>query len=1201
MKRKGLMSFIALMMIMIASLFVFYFINMNETHSLSLFVKHNLDRATKAAALSVNETLIENGIFKIDETVSVENFSDVFSLNLGLDNPLTFSEIKESKGVNYVFSYKGGEVFESLARLNETPKVTYFVFNASNERVSDAPTDVANFISEIRTSIGDVQISDDSADDRAIKDAILKELTGKNYNGIATGRMPQIVDTRSFILAIAEIPLNAFGGSLENTYRFSTARLNSSVEVNESFTKKVENGLTGRYYDIPEGFIPSSKGSLIGTRVDKQIDFSWGEYESYPGADADGVWITWSGLIKANETGVTEFKILSDEGVTISIDGAKIIDEWNNQGLGSFTGSLSLIKDKWYPVEINYYDSVGSSEVRFSWKYGSMIEHKVVPYVNLLPYTVDYDGSGEFYSKTFSAKEPSGLDRKGEVLEVPLVFDTDKMVKESYNMNLLSGTNEIRFTLDDVVKNTAGYITYAKLVFVDDFSPGEEKEYTLVFSDGLVNYLQKAPINIVSSTNYVEIKSDEYDLYFKKNSASGYSKAYIDGGSTDVLGEKSDKNFFFSSINGSGYTDWGALSKFEIISENPVYKEIHYTVNDVDGLLQYVLKAKYYHGSETIKHTVEVKNISDKSLYSFKGGYAPKINSNLGGKSTWGVAYDGSLVTTGYTPEFGKYLATGASSNGVIGIHSYDGVSDKDYEGIMLSYDGESQVLNPGETSLKKSFLLTLGNNPENFTMRLASPMLILAEDTFRVLDKPNAPTIVPSNTGTVNPLTPITFSIQNTVDQNGKEIVKTQWEGISSNNLYTGGANTVKARVQNELGIWSDWTEYTFIVKINLLEVYPFGPQLGSMIISLGQTGINVDAISVDNFNTNRPDLTNYDVVVFGFGDRYAAKDISDFMADKVQSFIAGGGGVIFTHDTMETSSKRFYTYFKDYLKLTPGGSSWTSASVKRYGSNKLLDYPYELPSTISIRTSSWQPFNTSAEVSVFTATNPSVTWHTISNRNVAYVNSGGSVYNSSGTLVNSLSSAPLTERQLIVNTIFAVSGHKNTISAPVAKIQSDKSSYLRGETMKLTPFIERMPNGKIVEYSWKIEELFGSRRTFTYSSETVDFNIPVTPNEEPLYKVSLQVTDILGVKSMTESREIRTFNQAPSITSFTYTSVKDGIVYLVTFATTESDPEGDSISLEWENKEPFYLAGKHTVRVRAVDSLGLASTWKTVELNLE
>ena len=76
-----------------------------------------------------------------------------------------------------------------------------------------------------------------------------------------------------------------------------------------------------------------------------------------------------------------------------------------------------------------------------------------------------------------------------------------------------------------------------------------------------------------------------------------------------------------------------------------------------------------------------------------------------------------------------------------------------------------------------------------------------------------------------------VTFDIASYIDDKGNPIIDVQWEGRTPNDRYRGGMHTIRARVKNNLGLWSDWAEYTFNVKFNVLEVYPTTPQLQDIV----------------------------------------------------------------------------------------------------------------------------------------------------------------------------------------------------------------------------------------------------------------------------------------------------------------------------------------------------------------------------------
>ncbi|MDA3731404.1 S-layer homology domain-containing protein [Niameybacter massiliensis] len=89
---------------------------------------------------------------------------------------------------------------------------------------------------------------------------------------------------------------------------------------------------------------------------------------------------------------------------------------------------------------------------------------------------------------------------------------------------------------------------------------------------------------------------------------------------------------------------------------------------------------------------------------------------------------------------------------------------------------------------------------------------------------------------------------------------------------------------------------------------------------------------------------------------------------------------------------------------------------------------------------------------------------------------------------------------------------------------------------------------------------------------------------------------TDRLGRESR-HSQKVSITNTAPMVTSITATptrTVKDG-KFFVNITATANDTDGDTTTLEWENRtaDDYYAVGTHTIRVRAKDIAGAYSEW--------
>ena len=1166
-RTKGYVSFIALVLAIISSLFVFYFINLTNTNAIGVDVKHSLDRSTKAASACVDEETLSKGFFKIDPEKAKEMFEKLINMNLSTEDKIKLVPIKQHKGIDYVFQYNGYEDLKTKqSKLDKTPKITFFVFNAENDIVSDREEEVEAFISFIKSSLEQVQVGKSEVDGK-IKDGIFSELTGKTMSGASTGVKGKVTDTRSFVLAIAEIPVNTFNGSLTTMYRFSTSRLNSKVDTVQENTNIVKTGLLGRYYEHAieevDGVLlpPSQTGKLLAERIDKTVNFDWGTYAPHPNVPSDGFTVEWLGLVCAPASGTITFRATSDEGTQLWVDNVLIIDKWRQQTATSWTGTITLTEGEWYPIKLRYYENTGPASVKLSWKYNGLSDFQIIPTQYLLPYTTNYSGEAPYYSKTFVVEEPTGIYRFKEIIEVPVVFDDDKMVKNVHNMTLLDGDRKVPFIMEDIEHKGDGSIKKGKLVFVDDLNPNEKKIYRLVFSEGIVYYPPDSGIRVTDDGQYITIKNNDlYTLKFRKASRAGYTQAYVNGSSYDAIGESSHRNFYFSNSNarvnddGSNvYSDWASLSNFKVIEENAIYTKVLYEVPDTNNLLKYYLEAIYYKNSPIIKHEVYNQNISSEPLYSFYNAHAPMLErtSYMDGMEAWGITYDNQVESgSQYKKRADVYKATGVAywsnyRNYHVGLHSIQGVTRarksveeaEIYHGgrMDISYDNDQQILKPGDTSNKVRFWMSVSHKDylgdgeavaQNITQRMANPIKLEISDTFSTLNKPDPPVIVPSKTGIIEPGEKVTFDIASYVDNEGNPVVDVQWEGRTPNDRYRAGMHTIKARIKNNLGVWSDWAEYHFSVKFTVLEVYPDEPDLQPVVDKYAPGQIEIVSMHINDFNNNEPNLNAYDMIVFGFADTYKGNDISDTMAQKLEKYIQDGKGVLFSHDTIHKVEKNFTKYFAKYLNLyvnedgSYSGTYWWAVSpIHKTKEGKLTQYPYQLPDEIEILESHHQYHRTGADVwYAADLEDPQGTWFITSYQNVVYTATGHS---------GILADAPEYEQKLLINTIYYTSQFRQTeiIEEPTAKISAMGSSgitgvYYNGDTVSLSTYDEYLPNGNITRYEWEVVEKFGSQNTYKYSTSNPSFTINAPKGSR--YEIRLRIHDELNVPSEWITKEI-------------------------------------------------------------------------------
>ena len=150
-------------------------------------------------------------------------------------------------------------------------------------------------------------------------------------------------------------------------------------------------------------------------------------------------------------------------------------------------------------------------------------------------------------------------------------------------------------------------------------------------------------------------------------------------------------------------------------------------------------------------------------------------------------------------------------------------------------------------------------------------------------------------------------------------------------------------------------------ITEIKVLNVYPNSAYANHLKNWMNQYGafngeqiIKVDIVSIENFNANpRGYLTssgrwNYDVIVFGFADCNANKDLSEQAAEATRDFLNSGHSAIFGHDTITKGCGNHVNFIslKAFvaLEMTSPDTTvqGTKLTIKKQGI--FTQYPYNI-----------------------------------------------------------------------------------------------------------------------------------------------------------------------------------------------------------------------------------------------------------------
>jgi hypothetical protein len=106
-------------------------------------------------------------------------------------------------------------------------------------------------------------------------------------------------------------------------------------------------------------------GAPIVVRDDPNINFDWGAGSPHPYLPPDGFSARWTRVVFF-EGGRYRFTAQSDDGIRLFVDGALIIDEWQDQAGATFSVERDLRTGD-HSLRVEYYENVGGAMARVSW------------------------------------------------------------------------------------------------------------------------------------------------------------------------------------------------------------------------------------------------------------------------------------------------------------------------------------------------------------------------------------------------------------------------------------------------------------------------------------------------------------------------------------------------------------------------------------------------------------------------------------------------------------------------------------------------------------------------------------------------------------------------------------------------------------------------------------------------------------------
>ncbi len=138
-------------------------------------------------------------------------------------------------------------------------------------------------------------------------------------------------------------------------------------------------GLTGEYFNNI-----NLDGAPALTRIDPQIDFSWGGNPA-PEIGDDYFSVRWTGEIAAPISDDYIFRTVSDDGIRVYVDDELIIDNWTVHGsTWDYSSAIYLTAGQRYSIVVEYFEDTVDAEAHLEWS-SALIPWEVVPSARLYP------------------------------------------------------------------------------------------------------------------------------------------------------------------------------------------------------------------------------------------------------------------------------------------------------------------------------------------------------------------------------------------------------------------------------------------------------------------------------------------------------------------------------------------------------------------------------------------------------------------------------------------------------------------------------------------------------------------------------------------------------------------------------------------------------------------------------------------------
>ncbi len=123
-------------------------------------------------------------------------------------------------------------------------------------------------------------------------------------------------------------------------------------------------GLTGAYYANQSSTL-TDPPTL--TRTDPTVDFDWGAYPPDPSLGSGPFAVRWTGTVQPQFNETYTFYVSAEDGVRLWVSGQLLVDQWADQPLTEWSGSIALVAGQQHLLKLEHYHQTGDAAAHLSW------------------------------------------------------------------------------------------------------------------------------------------------------------------------------------------------------------------------------------------------------------------------------------------------------------------------------------------------------------------------------------------------------------------------------------------------------------------------------------------------------------------------------------------------------------------------------------------------------------------------------------------------------------------------------------------------------------------------------------------------------------------------------------------------------------------------------------------------------------------